>query len=172
MPRTIHKPEPKAENPVVGPGRLDRGDNRRLIWHHVLKPGVDWRVALEPSYWWACAPQLGQGHRIEIANSDYTVMIEAIVTQVNPHGFPNPRVDLHFVPVIPRDLELPAAQISAPSRYLARQLSINGNWEVVDTTTDQLIQADMSKHAALSLVGTLESQIAVALEAQNNTKAA
>jgi hypothetical protein len=147
-------PEPAVEF-AAGPSRLDRPGLQRMTWHHTIKAGRDWHDCLNPQYWWIVADRLGPGHRIEIATSDHRIMFEAIVIYANPHGGDHPQVDLYFRPIMPMDLALPTTPAIAEARWVAEQLSINGNWQVRDVTTGEVVQSDLYKHGAQILVGHL-----------------
>jgi hypothetical protein len=157
---------------IVGPSKLDKADSHRLTWYHKLRPGQDYRDALRPEYWYPCAQQLGAHHQILIASADDRILFEAWVVSANPHSFPHPQVEMFYRAIMPPDLKLPAAQITAPARYVIRQVSINGNWQVDDTVTGEPIQINLTKRAAQELVGILQAQAAAAVEEQKKAKAA
>jgi hypothetical protein len=165
-------PETEDKLPAPGPTKLDKADSHRLVWYDKLRPGQDYRDALRPEYWYPAAQQLGAHHQILIASHDDRVLFSAWVVSANPHSFPHPKVEPFYQAIMPADLKLPTGQVTAPARWVATQLSVNGNWQVDDVTTGEPVQINLTRRAAQELVGILEAQAAAALEEQKKAKAA
>jgi hypothetical protein len=152
------KPKSKDEEFVPGPSKLDRSEQKRLTWLHVMRPGRNYLDATKPEYWYPSATQLAPMARIEVWSADHRTCFEVIVLEANPHASPHPQVDIFCRAIMPANLKLPKEQIVAPARWIAEQVSTSGNWQVRDTVTGQPIQVDLDRHRAMSLVGTLQQQ--------------
>src|SRR4051812_4496712 len=93
-----------------------RAEHMTNQWLHIQEEGWDWRAALKRCYWQQAAEKFKPGDRVEIQSHDHFVVFEMRILDVNMASDPF-YLRAVFLPIVPRDLELPEMAAQRPPRY-------------------------------------------------------
>jgi hypothetical protein len=130
-------------------------------WAHQMAPEVDWRVALQKDYWSNVASKLQPGDKIECHSHDHSVAFIIYIVDINVSASPS-WWDVAYLPLHPRDLDLPQPELAPPPRYVVRpSLGAGGSYRVLDQETGQAVHPnDKPLHAARELAAEMNAALA------------
>src|ERR1700716_1563257 len=91
-------------------------DTEHNTWYHRIDGNRPWTDALTREYWALVGHKVKGGDFIDVASADSRIQFRILVISANAHVTPA-FLDFGFLPVWPRDLELPQPSPQLPPRF-------------------------------------------------------
>jgi len=130
-------------------------------WSHHMDAEIDWRAALNKDYWFNVAAKLRPGDKIEVHSHNHAVAFWLYVIDINTASDPT-FWDVAYLPIYPRDLDLPQPEAQVPPRYAVREAIGGGLYRVVDLETGMRVHDnDKTLHSAQELCSEMNKALAV-----------
>jgi hypothetical protein len=129
---------------------LRRVDEISTNWRYVLPPNVDWKEALNTSFWTDCLLKLSAGDRIDVVSADYGICFQLWVREVIDLAN---YIRLDARPLFPHNLELqPITQTGERPPYgVVPDKNAGGLYAVVDLANEIVIKDRMDRTVANDL---------------------